>query len=187
MVSIKIGILWLTSVLFFKVGNKRRKWKACAFVFVCPNGWWERRCRCLYKAPLVPRELLPAPLSACWNPCWVRSGFQQWWLMEQSQCQSSLETLKQRSLPDVVCVLRLQRKQLDLPPRRDRQDRRIQTLSTLLVWFPSPATSAHTRIMSLSSLFYPWGDWAARWAMLPAPRTWQSGEIPKKRSCLSFL
>jgi len=59
--SIKIGILGLSGVLFYfflRPSNKRRKWKACAFVFVWPDGRWERRCRCVDKALLVLRVLL---------------------------------------------------------------------------------------------------------------------------------
>lgn len=47
-------------VFLLEVGNKRRKWKACAFVFVWPKGRWELRCRCLHKALLVLWALLPA-------------------------------------------------------------------------------------------------------------------------------
>lgn len=60
--SIKIGILGLSRVLFYfflRLSNKRRKWKACAFVFVWPDGRWERRCRCVDKALLVLCCLTP--------------------------------------------------------------------------------------------------------------------------------
>lgn len=171
-------------VLVLEVGNKRRKWKACAFVFVWPKGRWELRCRCLHKALLVLWALLPALFAVCWSPCWAYSGFQQWWWW--SRASAGAPRGPSCRVPSLTWPCpEVGEKKAGYPWRRNGQDGRIQPLSALLVWFQSPAMNARTWVISLSSLFYLWGNWAKRRAMVLSPWTW--GRVKSQRKGAASL